>query len=70
MRWITPKQGQDKSFWPGMRDDLKTKYENCAQSQRNKQSMAQAHKEVSQKNMFVKFMPGQRVQVDFAVKGC
>ena len=47
-----------------MRDDLKAKYESCAECQRNKQSKAQANNEVSQKNMFNNFMPGQRVQVD------
>ena len=64
------KQTQGIIFWPGMRDDLKAKNENWADCQRNKQSRAQAHNEVSQKNMFDNFMPGQRVHVDVAVKGC
>ena len=33
----TTKQAQGKIFWPGMRDDLKLKYENCAECQKNKQ---------------------------------
>ena len=52
-----------------MRDDLKTKYESCKECQLNKNSKAQANNEVSQKNMFDNYMPGQRVQVDFAIKG-
>ena len=52
-----------------MKDDLKAKYESCAECQRNKQSKAQANNEVSQKNIFDNFMTGQRVQLDFAVKG-
>jgi len=64
------KQAQGKIFWPGMREDLKAKYENCAECQRNKNSEAESNNEVLQKNMFDNFMPGQRVQVDFAVKGC
>ena len=64
------KQAQGKIFWPGMRKDLKARYENCAECQNNKNSKAQANNEVSQKNMFANYVSGQRVQVDFAVKGC
>ena len=64
------KQAQGKIVLPGMRGDLKAKYENCRECQRNKNSKAQANNEVSQKNMFDNFMPGQQVQVDFPVKGC
>ena len=63
------KQAQGKIFWPGLRNDLKSKYENCTECQRNKNSKAQAHNEVSKKNMFDNFLRGQRVQVDFAIKG-
>ena len=63
------KQAQGRIFWPGLRGDLKAKYENCAECQRNKNSKAQAHNKVSQKNMFDNFLPGQRVQVNFAIKG-
>ena len=63
------KQAKGKIFWPGMREDLKAKYENCKECQLNKNSKAQANNEVSQKNMFDNYMPGQRVQVDFAIKG-
>ena len=52
-----------------MRDDLKLKYENCEECKNNKQSKAQAHNEIHHRNLFDSFMPGQRVQVDFAVKG-
>ena len=51
------KQAQGRIFWPGLRNDLKAKYENCPECQRNKNSKAQAPNEVSQKNMFDHFQP-------------
>ena len=63
------KQAQGRIFWPGLRNDLKAKNENGPECQRIKNSKAQAPNEVSQKNMFHNFLPGQHVQVDFAIKG-
>ena len=34
------KQAQGKIFWPGMRDQLKAKYENCKELQRKMASVA------------------------------
>ena len=64
------KQALGRIFWPSLRDDLKAKYENCAECQGNKNSKAEANNEVSQENMFDNLHPDHRVQVDFAVKGC
>ena len=51
-----------------MRDDLKLKYENCEECRQHKSSRAQAHNEISQKNMFDSYQPGKRVHIDYAIK--
>ena len=51
------KKAQGRIFWPGLRNDLKAKYENCPECHRNKNSKAQAPNKVSQKNMFDNFQP-------------
>ena len=56
-------------FLPGMRKELKPKYEECNQCQEYKQSKAQAHNEISSKDLFKNFLPLQRLEVDFAEKG-
>ena len=48
---------------------INDKGKNCAECKKNKQSKTQAHYKISQKNMLDNYMPGQRVQIDFAVKG-
>ena len=63
------KKAQGKIFWPGMRHDLRVKYDNCKECQEHKPSKAQAHNEISQKKMFDNYMPGQRVQINYAIKG-
>ena len=42
-----------------MRDDLREKYEKCEKCREHKPSKAQAHNEISQKNMFDNYLPGQ-----------
>ena len=63
------KQTRGKIFWPGMRDDLLERYKNCEECREHKPSKAQMHNEISQNNMFDNYLPGQKVQIDYAVKG-
>ena len=44
-------------------------YENCEEHREHKPSKIQAHNEISQKNMFDNYLPGQRVQIAYAIKG-
>ena len=50
-----------------MKKHLKKKYEECEQCQEHKASQATPHNQV--KDIFKIFMPGQRLQVDYAEKG-
>ena len=63
------RQYKRKIFWSGMKKDLKQKYEQCNQYQENKTSQAQANSEVSSEDSFKNFLPGQRIEVDYAEKG-
>ena len=63
------RQSNRKIFWPGMKKYLKKKYEECEQCQENKASQVTPHNQVSGEDMFKNFLPGQRVQVDYAKKG-
>ena len=56
-------------FWPGMKKSLQNKYEECGQCQQHKASQATHHNQVSGEYIFSNFMPGQRLQVDYAEKG-
>ena len=62
-------QCKGKIFWPGMRKTLQKKYDDCEQCQQNKASQATPHTQVSGEDIFAHFMPGQRLQVDYAEKG-
>ena len=63
------KQARGEIFWPRMHDDLREKYEKCEECREYKHSKAQAHNKIWQKNMFDNYIPGQRVQIDYTVKG-
>ena len=52
-----------------MRKSLQKKYEECEQCQQNKASQATPHTQVNGEDIFANFMPGQRLQVDYAEKG-
>ena len=56
-------------FWLGMKKSLQKKYEECEQCQEHKASKATHHNQVSSEDIFKNFMPGQRLQVDYAEKG-
>ena len=58
-----------KIYWPGIKQTLKKKYEECEACQQNKASQATPHNQVSSIDLFQHFMPGQRLQVDYAEKG-
>ena len=60
------RQCKKKIFWPGIRKDLKQKYVECNQCKENKTSKAQALNEVSSEDIFKNFLPGQRLEVDYA----
>ena len=59
-------QCKRKIFWPGMKKSLQKKYEEYEQSHPHK---ATPHNQVSSECIFQHFMPGQRLQVDYAEKG-
>ena len=63
------RQSKRKIFWPGMRKDLKHKYEECNQCQEHKKSKAEAHNEISSEDIFKNVIPGQRLEVDSVEKG-
>ena len=63
------KQAKDKIFWPSMRGELRNVYETCQKCRENRPSKAQEHNEVSQQNLFDNYLPGQRVLMDYAIKG-
>ena len=52
-----------------MKKSLQQKYEECEQCQQHKASQATPHNQVSGEDIFSNFMPGQRLQVDYAEKG-
>ena len=52
-----------------MRKDLKQKYEECNICQDNQTPKAQAHNEISNEDIFKKFLPEQRLEVDYVEKG-
>ena len=57
-----------KIYWPGIKQALQKKYEECEACQQNKASQATPHNQVSI-DLFQHFMPGQRLQVDYPEKG-
>ena len=52
-----------------LREDLKRKYETCETYVEHRLFKAQAHDEISYENIFDTFLPGQTVEMDFAIKG-
>ena len=62
-------QCKRKIYWPEMKKLLQKKYEECEQCQQHKASQATFHNQVSSEDIFQHFMPGQRLQVDYAEKG-
>ena len=63
------RQCKRKNFWPGMKKDLKQKYEQFNQCQENKTLQALSHNKVSSEDIFKNFLPGQKLEVDYAGKG-
>ena len=49
-----------------MKKHLKQKYEQCDKFQENKTSQATPHSEVSSEDIFKNFLPGQRLEIDYA----
>ena len=62
-------QCKRKIYWLGIKQALQKKYEECEACQQNKASQATPHNQVSSKDIFQHFMPGQRLQEDYAEKG-
>ena len=48
---------------------MQTKYEECEQCQEHKASQPTPHDQVSSEDIVKIFMPGQRLQVDYAEQG-
>ena len=49
--------------------ELRNVYDTCQECRENLPSKAEEHNEVSQQNLFDSYLPGQRVLVDYAIKG-
>ena len=48
---------------------MKKKYEECEQCEEHKALQATLHNQVSSEDILKNFMPGQRLQVNYAEKG-
>ena len=59
-------QCHKKIFWLGMMKQLKQKYEQCEKCQENKTSQATPHNEINSKDIFKNFLPGRRLEIDYA----
>ena len=57
-------QCKRKIYWPGIKQALQKKYEECEACQQNKASNATPHNQVSSLDLFHHFMLGQCLQVD------
>ena len=63
------KQAKNEIFWPEMRAELRKVYDTCQECKTNRPSKSQEHNEVSQRNLFDSYLPGQRILVDYAISG-
>ena len=52
-----------------MKKSLQKEYEQCEQCQQHKASQATPHNQASGEDIFKNFLPGQRLQVDYAKRG-
>ena len=52
-----------------MRAELRNTYETCKECRENRPSKAQEHNKVYQQNLFDNYLTGQRVLMDYAIKG-
>ena len=62
-------QCKNKIFWPGIAKTLQDRYADCEKCQQHKASQATPHTTVSGEDLFSNFMPGQRIQIDYAQQG-
>ena len=63
------RQCKSKVWWPKMREAIKRNYEHCKPCTENRASRPQVENEISMKNIFDHFYPGEEIQIDFAQHG-
>ena len=62
-------QTKSRLFWPGIRSDLDSFYNQCQECTLNRISKPQRQNEIYMSSLFENFFPDSRVQIDFAQRG-
>ena len=59
------RQMKGRIFWPNMRQEVRRKYEGCQACTVNRMSLPQKRNEISLRNVFENFYPGEFIEKDY-----